>query len=177
MGQMPFAMNLDDPGSNAFISINAGSLSFFPLQVYESVSFNTLNMIVYHNATQKTLSYYIGLYSLNGSTLSLANTVSATFTHPNNANVGRYISFSNTSATQNITPGTWWVGFLASTAGSNNISLRGANNQNPSNAFPGAFYGGAMTASTNALPASIATSDLDITGSDAIAVPFICISA
>ena len=48
---------------------------------------------------------------------------------------------------------------------------------NPANAIPGGFLMGRMTASTGAMPGSIATSNLDITGSDALRQPYIILTA
>ena len=47
---------------------------------------------------------------------------------------------------------------------------------NPLNAQP-TFIKGRMTATTGVMPASIATSDLDITGTDAFRQPYIIITA
>jgi len=86
-----------------------------------------------------------------------------------------------TSATQNISPGAWYFGLNFFTGGiatdHSSISFFGNSSINPPNAIPGGFLMGRMTASTNAMPASIATSDLDITGSDAIRQPFVIITA
>lgn len=156
--------------------ISDGTLSFVPLNIRDSVSLNTVNMWISFSSAAQTHTFNIGLYSLTGSTLSIANSISGTISASNNQR--RYISFTATSATQNITPGTWWFGLLIRTSGNANISLDAANIINAQNAFPGAFTGGRMSVSTNAIPASIATSDLDITGSDATALrPIIIISA
>ena len=178
MAQLNFAMNFHyTPGDN--ITINNGSLSFVPFLINDSISFNIINFV--HRRTSNaadvlsfTLSF--GLYSLNGSTLSLANSASRSQTYDRIS--VQFISLTATSATQNITPGTWWFGIWPSSSGANNIlQLKGQKIINDGNAFLGCFIGGAMTVSTNALPSSYATSDLDITGSDALLVPMIIISA
>ena len=128
------------------------------------------------SALSATLQF--GLFSLNGSTLSLANSASRTIEHTDSAN--SWYSMV-TSATQNISPGAWYFGVNFFTGGEvtahSSASLLGNSTFNPGNAIPGGFLMGRMTASTTAIPASIATSDLDITGSDAIRQPYIIITA
>lgn|SRR3990167_8642430 len=160
------------------ILVSGGSLTFIPYEIWDSISFKTLNLLFLHG-TSSTFSHTIslGLYSLTGSTLSLANSISGNFTGTNST--GHYWqSFTGTSATQNITPGIWWWGVLISTG---NASIRivgaGTGGRNPQNAFPGGFIGGAMTASTSALPTSYATSDLDIAGGNELGVPYIILSS
>ena len=152
-----------------------GILSFIPHIFFDSISFNTLNIPGVIGA-KASFTLQFGLYSLNGSTLSLSNSISGTV---GSSNTGRaYISLTDTSATQNITPGVWWFGLLLqSTSSNNSLSFLGNSTINPENAFPGGFIVGRMTDSTNGLPSSYATSDLDTTGNDAIFVPNIIISA
>lgn len=123
------------------------------------------------NSTLKH-TFSIGLYSLNGSTLSLANSASGTRTQ----NSFGYFTITATSATQNITPGTWWFGFLLSTTGSSGNSIYGQTGLPVGNAFPGGFMGGRMTESTGALPTAYSTSNLDTTGADSNQVPMIILS-
>lgn len=179
MPQLNFEYNIGALNDNAK-GINQATLSFVPFIVRDSISFATMNIAMEHSgAGGKTNSISIGLYSLNGSTLSLANSISRTATYGGGGE-NYYVSLADTSATQNITPGTWWWGFLFSTAGANRSLIGGVIDGlllNAVNAFPGAFIGGAMTDSTNALPSSMATSDLDTTGSGAMFVPFIILSA
>lgn len=154
--------------------ISDATLSFCPINIQDSISLNTVNM-AWSFASSLTLSISLGFYSLTGSTLSLANSLSNTIARTTSG--AGYVSFTNISATQNITPGTWWFGILARTATNSNASFYGQTIINPANAFPGGFIGGRMTDSTNVLPSSYATSDLDITGDDAMAVPMVIISA
>ena len=172
MGQLLFQQNII--ASNEQITINNGSISFFPFNIYDSLSLSVFNCLFLGSNANKTVSLSIGLYSLNGSTLSLSNSISGTRSQSDN-NVW-YASMTATSATQNITPGTWWFGILASTGGNSSVAFIGQTKANAANAFPGGFIGGRMTASSNALPSSYATSDLDITGNDAMAVPMIILS-
>jgi hypothetical protein len=106
--------------------------------------------------------------------------VSSTWSQSIGADGGQqqyWISFTNTSATQNITPGTWYFGivlsFNPSSTGFDTHLLRGHRGFSAENAFPGSFIWGRMTATTGALPSSYATSDLDTTGMDAMGVPYI----
>ena len=163
------------------VTISAATMSFFGFNFLGSISFNTMNFVMTNAVnTTMTASYSLGLYSLNGATLFLANSISASTTLTNNARY--FVSLTGTSATQNITPGTWYWGFLASLTGQSTnqtsaIILGAQSVINPTNAFPGGFIWGRMTDSTNALPSSYATSDLDITGQDALSVPGIILSA
>ena len=152
-----------------------GTLKIIPMMIRDSISLGTINLLGRATNTSLTLSLSIGLYSLTGSTLSLANSVFGS--HGININGATWLSFTSTSATQNITPGTWYFGLLGSTSNTNAISLLGNSLASGQNNFPGAFVGGRMTATTGALPASIATSDLDIAGGDAMASFMILLSA
>ena|SRR3990167_3971560 len=176
MAQLNFHVNFA-ANLQAVFPINNGTITFNPITPSDSVSLGTLNFLMRHtSAANKTITLSIGLYSLNGSTLSITNSLSMSTTFTNTASTG-WISLTAISATQNITPGTWWLALLASTAGANAFSFLAASNINVGNAFPGAFIGGAMTDSTNALPASYATSDLDITGLGVLSVPLLILSA
>lgn len=158
-------------GSDAFMSLHAVNI---PL----SLSFGKVAIFVSHTGTAgRTVSLNFGLYSLNGGSLSLANMASTTTGWTNNQTEVVWISM-NTSATQNISPGAWYFGFVPdSSQGNPNIPFLGNSSINPINAIPGGFLMGRLTASTAALPASIATSDLDITGNDATRQPYIIITA
>lgn len=175
MGQLLFEQNMQLLNSPNLLTINNGSLSFFPFNIRDSISFGTLNFLMGKTNNNVTFTMSVGLYSLTGSTLSLTNSISETFSSTNVVQKF-YMSLTATSAAQNITPGTWFLGMLVSTGGNSDLSLNGAT-INPGNAFPGAFIGGAMTDSTNALPSSYATSNLDITGSNPVSVPLILLTA
>ena len=161
MAQLNFAMNFHyTPGDN--ITINNGSLSFVPFLINDSISFNIINFV--HRRTSNaadvlsfTLSF--GLYSLNGSTLSLANSASRS-TAPT-ANQFSWVTLE-TSATQDITPGSWYFGIITSSSGNSRFSLLMASNPEAGITGPygGPFLRGINKTTTSALPASIATSDL-----------------
>lgn len=171
MAQLNFWHNAIGALSNQNRAMSNGTLSFCPMILEDSISIGTLNLYI-QQAANGTRTFSIGLYSLTGSTLSIINSWSQTYNSR-----AYYFTCSNTSANQNITPGTWWLGLLVSTSGTSNAFIYGQTSINPANAFPGGFIGGRMSDSTNALPSSYATSDLDITGNDAMFVPFILLTA
>ena len=149
------------------------TLSIHAVNIPLSLSFNYPVVLVSrpNSGGQQTVQF--GLYSLNGSTLSLANSASNSISF---SNAISWISMV-TSATQNISPGAWYFALNLLSSQTSNLSMYANSSINPGNAIPGGFLMGRMTASTNAMPASIATSDLDITGSDATRQPYIIITA
>ena len=174
MAQLNFAQNFNYIPSE-FNIISNGTLSFVPFELADSISLLTMNLGISNSSANITYTFSVGLYSLNGSSLSLANSLSASQSKSNSV-IG-YFSMTATSAAQNITPGNWWFGILVSTGGNSSVALIGQTTVNPGNAFPGGFIGGRMTASTSALPTSYATSDLDVTGSDAMNIPMIILNS
>ena len=179
--QLQFFENFQLKHGAAYNGYSNGTLSLHAVNIPLSISFNqVVALMSVSSAALSALSATLqfGLYSLNGSTLSLANSASNTVEHTNSAN--SWYSMV-TSATQNITPGAWYFGINFFTGGiatdHSSASFLGNSSGNPPNAILGGFLMGRMTASTNALPSSIATSDLDITGSDAIRQPYIIITA
>ena len=160
------------------------TMSIYAVNIPLSISFNNVAVAAqFKNTTGVGIndaeSVAFGLYSMNNSTLSLANSAAWITTHAvvETINSGTSWLSMATSATQNITPGAWYFGlfynfdqYAAITSIFQNSSV------NPGNAQP-ALVMGRMTVSTAAMPASIATSDLDITGSDATRQPYIIITA
>lgn len=149
------------------------TLSVHAVNVPLSISFGTVCVLISSSGTTaRTQSVSFGLYSLNGSTLSLANSASGSGT---NASQLLWMSLA-TSATQNISPGAWYFALNMQTAGAAMQLGAWCLSANAGNAIP-TMLRGRMTASTNAMPGSIATSDLDITGSDAMRQPYIVVTA
>ena len=175
MGQLNFEYNINYHPRGAARTISNGTISFIPFNIQDSISLLTLNIAGNGSSANRTLTLSFGLYSLNGISLIIANSLSASMSMDNN--LAKFVSLTATSAAQNITPGTWFWGMLFSTGGNANFSIHGQVNVNPANAFAGGFIGGVMTDSTGALPTSIATSDLNITGLDAMFVPYILLNA
>lgn len=176
MPQLSFAMNYFHL-VNRITQAQDGTMSFIGWNLGDSISLLTLNVLLRFGAANQTHTGSLGLYSLNVSTLSLANYITGTFS--NGAGVSNYfVSLTGTSSAQNIGPGTWYWGLLFRTGGANSLSyFCGTSNLNPANAFPGALMAGAMTESTAALPSSYATSNLDTTGSENTNIPYIVLSA
>lgn len=142
-------------GANTF---GNGSLVIQAFNLEGSLSFNKVILLgSASGTTARTLSLSFGLYSMSGATLSLANSASGSFN-----NTG--ISFLTliTSATQDLTPGTWFWAYIRSSSGSTHGLYRaqfGAANAGSTN-YAGPFWVGQYSVTTNALPASIATSDM-----------------
>jgi hypothetical protein len=180
MPQLNYAQNIERI-PNTSISFVADILSFFPINIYDNISWNNINLIASFadSAATRNWSFRIGLYSLNGSSLSLENSVSVNRTFATSAAArNEWVTMNNTSATQNITPGTWFLGIVISTGQNNNMSLIGhAITEVPTAAFSGRFIGGGMTVTTAAPPTSYATSDLDRAGTDALSVPYMLLTA
>lgn len=136
-----------------------------------SISFNNMAMIISGSAANgETLtgSLSFGLYSLNASTLSLANSGSFSTTF-NNAGSNMWATFV-TSAVQDITPGTWFLAGMSNTskAGALGVTFQVMKNNTflmPSVLiYGGPFFRGYYTATQTSMPASIATSDLNKDG-------------
>lgn len=142
----------------------------------------------------------IGLYSLTGNTLNLVNSASISTSFSSTAGgtstyervtmqVSNWMILTATSATSNLTPGNWFLAYFYSTNGS--FSGSGGSSAftpyydafYPNNvedllnvAYGGPFYRGKSSTTVNALPASVATSNL--TKSDEILThPYILIMA
>lgn len=138
--------------------LGAGTLFIQGHVIPGSLSFNNVIFLVSQASTAASITVSFGLYSLNGSTLSLANSASK------GTNFGAGLSWMSliTSANQDITPGNWFLALLSTTAGNANISFYG---ENVGVGFSegvnaGNFVNGIMSVTTNGLPATIATSDL-----------------
>ena len=177
--QLQFFENFPGHVGAGNLAYSNGTLSVHAVNIPLSISFN--NVVMLMSVSSAALSNFsgtlqFGLYSLTGSTLSLANSASA-------ANLIITTAYSwismVTSATQNISPGAWYfaANLFTGVGDHTSVSLYANSSINPVNAIPGGFLMGRMTASTNAMPASIATSALDITGSDAGRHPLIIITA
>lgn len=185
MAQLNFVQNYNFHPTDT-VGVTNGTLLFFAQNIEDSISLatiNLLNRITISSLANISFTYSLGLYSMTGNTLSLANSVSLSYNSNNligNETINIYVSGTATSATQNITPGTWYWGIVGTSSGSvlasADYSFLGGLSANPQNAFPSFFIGGRMTDSTNNLPSSYATSDLDTTGKDAMFVPYILLS-
>lgn len=173
--QINVFQNFGNIYNQANIAYSNGTLSIHAVNIPASISFNNIIVGISHSSNQaRTNTIQFGLYSLNGGTVfSLANSASqsVTFTSANS-----WVSMV-TSATQNITPGGWYFAFNVLSGGNSSLSLVGNGSFNPAGANPSGLLMGRMTVSTNAMPATIATSNLDITGQDALRQPLIILTA
>ena len=176
---IPLLMNVSLRGAN--IAYHSQSLLMQRVYIPGSISFNNLAILFScSGTTARTISLSFGFYSLTGSTLSLANSASVSSDATNAA--FNWMTFA-TSAAQDITPGDWFLALLGSTSGTSagmSIVIHSAFALVMNSSYAGPFFKGWMSASTNALPASIATSDLskDNQGTAATGFhPYILISA
>lgn len=169
--------------SGDFIGGVNGTLPVQGVYIPGSISFNTVAILVSNgNTVGATLSISFGLYSRTGSTLSLANSASASITGTNVAWLS-WITLG-TSATQDITPGNWWFGYIHSTSGDDEFRIYNHSfaEQIANRVYGGLFVMGASNASRTNLPASIETSALlkyggSGSGQSAILQPYVIISA
>lgn len=163
--------------------INIATRTFLAQYVYipGSISFNNVAMqYSCAGTTARTMSASFGLYTLNGATLSLMN--SATATTQGTDGKQHWLTMV-TSATQDITPGEYWFGFLfasAGTATSQNLTYGNAAGIGGGK-IGGPFVRGYMSVSTTQFPVSVATSDMSQVGGDTAAgrnsYPLVIISA
>ena len=154
--------------------------SFQAVAIPGSLSFNYPIIFLSHSSTSKTATSFnwsisMGLYSFDGTSLQLVNSASANYTNDASKTAISWISLA-TSATSDITPGQWYFGLAFRSGGNASVSFGINSSINPGNASP-VFVKGRMTASSSAPPTAIATSDLDITGSDAVRQPHFIITA
>lgn len=160
-------------------AVSGDSLRIHGIELEGSLSFNTPAIIVSQGHTAATLTFSLGLYSLSGSTLSLANSASNTFN--TNANGLRWMTLV-TSVAQNVTPGNWYFAILYTSGGNAAVSI--FNNSGggfSQGGYGGVFVRGYYSATTGAFPASIATSNMTKEGTDSAGLstvhPYVLISA
>lgn len=123
-----------------------------------SISFNKVALLFTAGpggTTTYSATVSLGLYSLNGATLSIANSASGSISV--SANSTFWLTLG-TSATQDITPGNWYYGFISSTNGGSPAYLAIGNGNGEGGGAGGVLVRGVATATTNALPSSIETS-------------------
>lgn len=161
--------------------LGLGTLQLHCVEIPGSISFNNVNMIISGSgAVSENLTVSLGLYSLNGSTLSLANSASMATALTLNQTMFSWLTFA-TSATQDITPGNWFFGIVSATSLGAGFSFVNGNAAGAGLIYGGPFFRGWMSETTSAMPGSIATSDLVKEGATnstpAVAVPYIVISA
>ena len=167
-------------GLTTNVNANAGTLNIHQVYIPGSLSFNNIAFIISaRSSTAQSFSLSFGLFSLNGSTLSLANSASASTSFSSNQTTRQWFTLA-TSATQDITPGNWYLGHIVSSSGTNQVPYLKNEDFNILNAvYGGPFLWGILSISTGAIPASIATSDLTkaLDDSSNNIIPYILISA
>ena len=169
----PVAYNL--VGQNVQVSIK-NTLFLSQYYIPGSISLNTVAYL-FSLGTNAAITDQFALYSIDGSTLSLVNSASANVTQSG----FRWRSFTSFSATSDITPGNWFLGFLESnTDGVAHILYKGNVQQFAGGTQGGPSIGGVYSVTTGAFPATIHTSEVLNIGGAGIErwiFPYILISA
>ena len=160
MAQINIFENFDNLHIVGNSSIPANTLQIQRVYIPGSLSFNVPSVVFTKgDSSDASFSVSLGLYSLTGNTLALANSASGS-TNGISA-ILQWFSMA-TSTTQNISPGEWYLGFVYATSSRSNITFRG--NIWPASpgagASPTSFIRGRYTVSVTNIPASISTSDL-----------------
>lgn len=191
---------LDNASASLAISAT-GSQGWLGLHVVSIPGTLTANSVAFlFNGLQTTatasstrnMTFWIGLYSLTGSTLTLLNNATMT-TQVNSANSLQWYTIALSTSTV-ITPGNYFLGFMTSRSGGGGPTGYGMVGNSKSNLstmistitsasslwyhnYIGPFFRGHFSTSTNALPASINTSACNKGGSVAAAesYPYILI--
>ena len=138
-----------------------GNLNLHYVYVPGSISFNSVQFHYELTMTSgtRTVSVSFALYSLTGSTWSLANSASTGLTFSTNASSWWTME---TSATQDITPGDWMFGMARSRDGGGGVGAEGfvcnSHNGAGEGAYGGPAFRGVYNSTTNAMPGSMHTS-------------------
>jgi hypothetical protein len=177
------------PLANVVSAFNAGnsigSLLCHYVYIPGSLSFNNI-AILFNGTAQaantKSVTFSIGIYTRNGSTLSLLNSASKSNTYgPSDS-----LSFVTmvTSAAMDLTQGNYYLAFMSSTGGGASSAgyglIANAFNQSIGNTtYGGPFFRGRFSVTTSSMPASIATSDMVKEGNTSTRTshPYIIISS
>jgi hypothetical protein len=171
--------------------VGQGTLNFDPINLDFPVQFDRFGAAIFHTATNnstgtQTVSYSIGLYTRNASTLSLLGSTSTSIVNTQSGTVGSYSLYSGFRLltipfTTTLQPNDYWLGVISSTAsgGQNAGAYSQMLQSNLGTNFAGLFGvatnttnqytlgQGVYSAVTGALPSSVAFSQ--IRGSDSAA--------
>lgn len=170
--------------------IGQGTLRFEP-EIFPNFQCDRI-LLPMHNTNSSnssgshTLSFWVGIYTRNASSLSLYSSVSASTALTHSGTAGSYSLYSGIrhftiGMTNTFTEGEYWIGFISrTTSGGTNGSYSNMLVSNVNSAFQG-FFGssnnttmqftlgqGFYTVTTSALPASVAFTQ--IRGSDSMAL-------
>ena len=169
--QLQFFENFPLKGGQQLQIYSNGTVSVHAVNIPLSLSFN-YPVVLASMSTAGSMTLQFGLYTKNDATLSLLNSASRAVT----AAAGLSWLSMATSTTQNITPGGYYFAFNVLSSGASSISFLGNNSYGlPNN--PPVVVKGRMTVSTNAMPGSIATSDITAVNPGANRHPYIIITA
>jgi hypothetical protein len=180
MAQIQFFENISNASLDWGTNSASGQLKMQAIYVPHSISMKTLGWAAgAAAATAKTAWLSFGLYSLNGVTLSLANSASGSATYTGAGSSYWTATMSNSSF--NMTPGIWFFAHLSSSSSDSRVSLlmNSGSNANHTNSYGGPFFRGWYSATTTQLPASINTSAMVKEGWGAVSDmqhPYILIS-
>lgn len=167
--------------ANTGLTVGFNTLFLQGVYIPGSISFNNVAVIVSVNrgGADMSITMSLGLYSLTGSTLSLANSAGNSFGFTADNFSWRTLA---TSATQDISPGNWYLGFIRVSSGDDAMTVV----HSPTFgglaivSHGGLFVRGIHSVSQTVMPSSIATSDLlkEIGGGTSFYYyPYILISA
>jgi len=170
--------------------VGQGTLRFEP-EIFPNFQCDRI-LLPMHNTNSSnssgshTLSFWVGIYTRNASSLSLYSSISASTALTHSGTAGSYSLYSGIrhftiGMTNTFTEGEYWIGFLSrTTSGGANGSYSNMVVSNVNSAFQG-FFGssnnttmqftlgqGVYTVTTSAMPASVAFSQ--IRGSDSMAL-------
>lgn len=134
--------------------VGQGTLALDPA-IFPDVQFDRLYFPIHNtNATNSsgshTLSFWIGIYTRNASTLSLSLSASGSTAATHSGTVGSYASYSGNRIfsipfTTTLTEGNYWIGFLSrTTSGGANGTYSNWQVSNIASAFHG-YFGSAHT--------------------------------
>jgi hypothetical protein len=163
--------------------VGQGSLRLEPMGGMPNVQFDRILLPIYNSQSSNssgshTLSFWVGFYTRNASTLSLMSSISSTTAVTHSGTAGSYSNYSGMrhfaiASTGTLTAGDYVMAFLSrTTSGGTNGTYSNLMVSGIGTAFQG-FFGssnnttqqytlgqGFYTATTSGLPASIAYSDL-----------------
>lgn len=178
-GYNPFSQ-----ASTAIQQHSNGTLMFWPLDLPAAVQYDRLGMYLYNTNSSNssgshTLSFWWGVYSRNGASLSLHHSGSGSTAITHSGTAGSYSLFSNirihtiAGPTTTMNAGNYWIGFISRTTsgGANgsysmaclsqvNSGVVGVFGAAPNNTAQPALGMGAYSASTSGIPGSVAFTEI-----------------
>ncbi len=171
--------NIQAPLGSTSTFAGPGVLSIQAIQLFGSLSLSKIYMgISGGNTTAKSITVSLGLYTLNGGTLTLVNSASRSSAVTSGVSWMTLI----TSASSAMVPGLYYLGVVTTSAGNSSYGLlaqagQGTGFSGGGNAGP--VVRGSFTTTTNGIPLSIATTDINKEGTirGNTAQPYVVISS